>query len=309
MIKTVTVTNYRGDSYVLELASPEKSGFLITNIDGLGPPKATINSTDFATMDGAMYNSARATTRNIVMSITFRDNPAVPLLKDIETVRQLTYKYFPIKKPVTLTFETTNRKCQIVGYVESNEPVIFSEQETTQISILCPDPYFYSLDTAVTVFSGIQPMFEFPFSNESLTEPLLEFGEIQNKTEETVNYEGDAEVGIVITIHALGAATNITIYNVDTHEQLRIDTTKLAAIPGLSNGIVAGDDIIISTIKGAKYVMFLRNGEYTNVLNALDRDSDWFTLAKGDNIFAYTADTGATNLQFQIANQIAYEGI
>ena len=56
-------------------------------------------------------------------------------------------------------------------------------------------------------------------------------------------------------------------------------------------------------------MQLLRNGIYTNILNALDQQSDWFSLSKGDNAFAYTADTGASNLQFQIANQIAYEGV
>jgi len=309
MIKEVIVTNYIGESIVLNLANPWTNGLAITKIDGLGPPKADINSTNFATMDGAQFNSARATTRNVVIYLTFRDDPSKPIIKNVETVRQLTYKYFPIKKPVTLMFTTDNRICTTVGYVESNEPDIFAKEETSQISILCPDPYLYSVEVQNTVFSSIESMFEFPFSNESLTEPLLEFGVIQNKTEQTVYYDGDVEVGIVILIHALGTATNISIYNVDTREQLKIDTTKLAAIPGLSGGIVAGDDIIISTIKGSKSMQLLRNGIYTNILNALDQQSDWFSLSKGDNVFAYTADTGASNLQFQIANQIAYEGV
>jgi hypothetical protein len=45
---------------------------------------------------------------------------------DIETVRQKSYKYFPIKKELILTFETDNRSCYIAGYVESNEPVIIN---------------------------------------------------------------------------------------------------------------------------------------------------------------------------------------
>lgn len=45
------------------------------------------------------------------------------------------------------------------------------------------------------------------------------------------------------------------------------------------------------------------------VLNALDKESDWFQLTKGDNIFAYTADEGAENLQFKIENRIIYEGV
>ena len=44
-------------------------------------------------------------------------------------------------------------------------------------------------------------------------------------------------------------------------------------------------------------------------LNCLDKNADWFQLAKGDNIFAYTAEYGSTNLQFKIENRIVYEGV
>lgn len=301
MIHSVTVTNYRGDSLEMVLAEPEKSGFAITNITGLGPGKATINSTEISTTDGALFNSARLSARNIVISLRY-------LWKDsIEDARQLTYRYFPIKQKVTLLFKTDNREAEIEGYVESNEPNIFSDAEGADISIICPDPFFYSRESQTTVFSGVEPMFEFPFSNESLFEPLLEMGSIENATDKVVIYDGDAETGIMITIHAVGEATNITIYNIGTREQMKIDTTKLQTYTG--SGIKAGDDIIINTIPGEKSIQLLREGVTTNILNCLDRNSDWFKLAKGDNVFAYTAESGGSNLQFSIESSVVYEGI
>ena len=65
MIKSIKVTNPKGESLVLDLFHPEKSGLIVRSISGLGPPKANINSTDLATADGALYSSARASTRNI----------------------------------------------------------------------------------------------------------------------------------------------------------------------------------------------------------------------------------------------------
>jgi hypothetical protein len=41
----------------------------------------------------------------------------------------------------------------------------------------------------------------------------------------------------------------------------------------------------------------------------LTKDTDWFQLAKGDNVFAYVAEEGIQNLQFKIENQTVYEGI
>jgi len=301
MIKSVKVTNHLGDSIKMELGFPEKSGFLIQNIDGLGPSKATINSTELSTSDGALFNSARVGSRNIVLTLKLLPIP------NIESVRQKTYKYFPVKKILKLTIETDNRTSSIYGYVESNDPVIFSNNETTQISIVCPDPYFYSEYINNTIFAGIEPLFEFPFSNESLSENLIEIGSIVINQEKTIVYSGDSDIGVIIYIHAMGEATNITIYNSGTREVMDIDTTKLVALIG--SGIQAGDDIVISTIKGHKSIYLIRDGIYMNILNCLGRDADWFQLAKGDNVFAFTSDTGASNLQFRIENQIVYEGV
>ena len=49
MIRAVTVTNYLGESKRFELAFPEKSGFAVQSISGLGPSKADIRQPDFQT--------------------------------------------------------------------------------------------------------------------------------------------------------------------------------------------------------------------------------------------------------------------
>lgn len=301
MIKAIGVTNYLGDRIRLELSNPELSGFIVQSVTGIGPPKATVNTTEISTNDGSLFNSARVSSRNIVISLRYLANPT------IEDTRQLSYKFFPVKKKVTLVFETDNRLAEIEGYVESNEPNIFSKEEGADISIICPYPFFYEYSSQITVFSGIEPMFEFPFSNESLDENLLVMGEIQNKEEVNIWYNADIETGVIITVHAVGPATNIQIYDILKREIMRIDTDKLAALTG--SGIVAGDDIIINTNPGQKSVTLLRQGDSTNILNCMDRHTPWFKLSKGDNIFAYTADTGATNLQFTIENRMVYEGV
>lgn len=311
MVNAVTVTNYLGESLRLELAHPEKSGIYIKEITGIGPPKADVSVTDIATMDGGFYNSARAEKRNIVMTIGFWDWASFI----IEETRHLTYKYFPVKKPLVLVFETDSRKAMISGYVESNEPNIFSKQEEAQISIVCPYPYFTAVDSNENTieFSSTVSEFEFPFSNESLTEPLIEFSTIVKYSEYNLFYAGDTEVGLMFTIHASGPATNITIYDLKSGYVMKIDTTKLAALRdangNLIGGIRAQDDIIINTVQGNKYIRLLRNGVYTNILNCLDRNTDWFLLSKGDNLFTYVAESGGDNLMFKAQYSTLYEGI
>lgn len=307
MIYSIVVTNYLGDRIKLELGKPDVSGFLIKSITGLGPAKANVNTTEVSTNDGSLFNSARLSQRNIVLDMVFINTVYG---ESIEDLRQKSYKYFPLKKSVELTIETDNRYVKTTGYVESNEPNIFSSQEGTQISIICPDPYFYSAGedgNNVTNFYSIDPMFEFPFSNESLDEPLLVFGEIQIKTESVITYHGDSEIGVMIYIHAIGPATNINIYNTETREVMRINTEKISSLTG--KGIVASDDIVINTAKGEKSITLIREGVSYNILNCLDKNTDWFTLAKGDNIFAFTADSGVTNLQFRVENKVIYEGV
>lgn len=307
MIYSIVVTNYLGDRIKLELGKPDVSGFLIKSITGLGPAKANVNTTEVSTNDGSLFNSARLSQRNIVLDMVFINTVYG---ESIEDLRQKSYKYFPLKKSVELTIETDNRYVKTTGYVESNEPNIFSSQEGTQISIICPDPYFYSAGedgNNVTNFYSIDPIFEFLFSNESLDEPLLVFGEIQIKTEGVITYHGDSEIGVMIYIHAIGPATNINIYNTETREVMRINTEKISSLTG--KGIVASDDIVINTAKGEKSITLIREGVSYNILNCLDKNTDWFTLAKGDNIFAFTADSGVTNLQFRVENKVIYEGV
>lgn len=304
MIKSVTITNHLDESIKLDLFNPEESGFIIKSIEGLGPVTANINFKELATNDGSIDNSARLSSRNIVMSLQFMENPT------IEETRLKSYKYFPIKRNIKFLIETDSRICETIGRVETNVPTIFSNAEGCQISILCPNPYFYSAGengTNQTIFYGTEPLFEFPFSNESLTEDLIEFSSIENRTEGTIYYDGDAEIGITIQIHAVGEAEGLVIYNTKTREIMRINDDKLKSLMG--SGIQAGDEITITTSRGEKGIYMLRSGVTTNILNSLEKPIKWFQLSKGDNTFAYTASSGLTNLQFRIENKVIYEGV
>lgn len=302
MIKTVTVINHLGESLKLELARPEESGFVVKKIEGLGPSKADILTTEVITNDGSVFNFARSEQRDITITLDFS------YFTSIEDARHETYKYFPTRKPLDLIIETDNRRVRTKGYVESNEPDIFSKKEGCQISIICPDPNFYlDGDTEGALLNGVRKNFEFPFENNSLIEPLIEFGAIQYKKEENVYYDGDSDIGVTITIDAIGEAENITIYNTGTRQVMRIDTDKIAAITG--SGIISGDRITICTEKGYKSITLLRGGDEYNILNCLAKNVDWFHLTKGDNVFAFAAERGTVNIQMVITYRVIYEGV
>ena len=300
MIKSVTVTNHLGDSLTIKLGDSAETGFLIKNIDGLGPVKASINTTDIVTGDGSYFNSARVDERNIVFTFILTD------ASTIEEARLLAYKMFPVKRNINLLFETDTRNVKIEGYVESNSPDIFSKQETVQVSVICPDPFFRSTEDSSVTFDGIESLFEFPFSNEGEEDEIV-LGEIEQTKLRSILYKGDEDTGIVFSLHALGEVSQIAIYNVETRQAIKIDTDLLMRLTGQK--ISAGDDIIINTNKGSKSVTLIRAGEHYNIFNCINRDADWLTLSQGINTFAYTAKSGTENLLMEMDYYLRYGGI
>lgn len=302
MIKQLIVTNHNRESLTLDLFHPEWSGLIIDNIDGMGPPQADINSNEVATIDGGIFTSARAQQRNIVITLSMMFDVL------IEDSRLKTYKYFPIKKPVTIELITDRRHGVCTGYVESNTPTVFTNHESTQISIICPDPYFYELEQSIEVFTGVKSLFEFPFRNDSLTENLLIFGDIREDNRGTLDYKGDVDTGILITCHVMtGSVENLTIWNTDTLERMRIDTQKITQLFGVT--FSQGDDIIINTKTGEKQVQLLHEGRYYNIISCVAKDANWFQLTAGPNTFTFVADSGESGMMMTITYRNAYGGM
>lgn len=299
MIKKLTVINDRNDKLVIDLGRPDNSGLLIYDIEGIGPGKANITTSDYASNDGGIFRAAKMGPRNIVISLRYMFSPTV------EQARHRTYKYFPIKKEITLVFETEQRSLAIKGYVEANEPDIFQKESGAQISIICPDPFFYmagSKGMQITEFESVDSKFEFPIAIEDLV-----FGDIIAATERALWYDGDADTGLIFDIYINGLVGDITIVNSYTGQRMEIDSGRIADITG--KPLDLGDRIELSTIKGSKYVTLIRDGNEINILNCLGKRTDWFEITKGDNVFAFIADDGMMNLKFRLTNPILYMGV
>lgn len=301
MIYAINVINFKGEELRMELTNPEESGMVVCEVDGIGSGEAEVNMNETATIDGAAYNSARLSSRNITMKLKFLPQPTV------EEIRHKCYKFFPSKKKVTLQFYIDEGVRQIEGYVESNEPVIFTNQEYTQISIVCPDPYFYDSNYTDMVLSGYEPLFEFPFSNESVTENKIIFDDLKFDKRITFAYHGEADTGILIKIHANSEAANIVMVNNDTQERMTINTNKLPS--GLGTKLLPTDDVEISTYVGNRSATLIRDGRRYNIINALGRHSDWFTITSGVNTFTYDADATNTALNVSFNYKNKYQGV
>lgn len=305
MFKSVTVTNYRGDSLELPLRWPNDAGLLISKIDGITPGNVTVNSQDYAILDGGVYNSSRMETRTITINFYYGFTP------QIESARHRAYQYFPVKEQVRLDFLTDERNLSIWGWVEENDTQIFSEQEEGQVTIVCPDPYFYEHDTVSYILGGSAAEFEFPFSNESLTEPLICFSDYGPGNVYEVDYHGDIEVGAIIRIHFKDTASigDLKIYDIIDNQELVLNFEDIQAKTGIT--IEQYGDIVINSVKGQKDIYYERFGTRKSIIKAFDiLNFPWMYLSPGDNLFLFELDQlSLDSVTISVEHRGAYGGV
>lgn len=276
MLQEVIVTNELDETLTLKMYQPAESGFYIKSIKGLGPSKANVNIIDIVSYDGGLYNSARCDKRNIVFELGAWDTVA-----DVERLRQTSYRYFPIKGKIRMQFNTDNRKVNIIGYVESNEPNIWSENVTMSISVICPDPYFKDIyENSIT------------YTND---------GELH-----TINYEGDSDAGVTIQLNCGSDVTGLSIQNTNGQAFTVVDNYLAKKAP---NKILANDIIILDTIPNEKGIKLTRGETTYNILNAMNRSSVWFKINRFKRSFKVLAATGQNDIIVTISSPILYEGI
>lgn len=280
---SLKVENDRGNT--LELTG--NPNYTVFKIEGLNPPQATINSSVNTTTDGSSINSVRVESRNIVIYMTIDGN--------VEANRINLYKYFPVKKTVTLYFKNDSRNVYIKGVVELIECDQFSNKQVAQISLICPRPYFKAVADLTSIFSDISPLFSFPFSVASAG---VEISAITANVRKSIINSGDVETGAIIKLFAIGSVENPILYDVLKRTHLKLNFTMLPS-----------DTIVINTNVGEKSIQLIRDGVTYNALGYMLPDSTWFTLESGDNIFTYDADSGISNLQITFTTSVLYSGV
>lgn len=288
MIKKVTVFKKpdKSDAFTMVLTDPtnvtDKTGFAIDKIDGLGPVKADINTTEMV-VDGDLFNSARVGKRNIVLELIFYSESG----SGIESTRQYSYQLFPIKKQVYIEIEEDNRTVWTYGRVEENEPLIFSNNSGSQVSIICPDPKWYDSDGDVTT-------------------PIIP------NTNTTIEYDGEVETGGYLTI-AIGSsveapvhdgvpAFTITCANPDGDAQLIDVFTPIG-------GFVEGDIITLTSILGDKGCVWTDTADADhNALNLISQNPDWIQVKPGLNTIRINDPNNAIS-EASFVNPVCYEGV
>lgn len=280
---SLKVENDRGNSLMLT----NNPNYTVFKIEGLNPPKATINSSVNTTTDGSSINSLRLENRNIVIYTTIEG--------DVEANRINLYKYFPVKKQVKLYFDNGARNIYISGTVELIECDLFTNKQVAQISIICPKPHFKDVNDLVTLFSDVSKLFEFPFS---IDKTGVEFSAITVNQRRSIVNTGDSETGVVIKLFSTGTVVNPVIYDVLKRTQIKINFTMLAS-----------DTLVINTNVGEKSIELIRDGVSYNALGYMAQNSTWFIIESGDNVFTYDADSGNSNLQLTFTTSVLYNGV
>ena len=125
----IEVHNNLGIKYNLS----DSKAFDILKVTGLNPSTATINSSQSATGQGAIYSNSKLNQRNIVFTLNLR--------KPIEENRWKMYEIFQSGEKLRLYFSLGWRIVYIDGYVESIEFTQFDKTQRPVISIICPSPF------------------------------------------------------------------------------------------------------------------------------------------------------------------------
>lgn len=264
-----------------------ENNWQITSITGLNPPAAIISTSAIPNFDGERFNSSRLDKRNIVISFVINGN----VEKNLMTLNSI---IFP-KRYIKVYYKNSLKNLYIDGYVESFEYDKFSAKCACQLSIICTDPYWKDAEVSSILLSQLISLFEFPFSIPKEGIALSEI--IDTQSYSVMNY-GSIETGVQFIIEARANVVEPTIMNLSTQESMTIRTH-----------LNTGDRLLISTVKGSKYVKMDCNCVESNLINDLINDSKWIKLVPGENRFTYSAAYGPENIDLIIKHRNLYGGV
>lgn len=281
---TLKIENTNGDVFELTQNSPN---YNVIGVQGLTPPQTAVNTATAGIIDGTFFNSARVNQRNIVITLVING--------DIEANRQRLYTIFPRKTPCTVYFKNANRDVKIIGYVETVDGDLFVQREQIQISIICPRPYFETLNALYTELSKILALFEFPFS---IITPIP-FSEVLQYPITTITNTGDADCGTTIEVDFYGSASGLKIANTATQTFFELDYS-----------FEENDHVVINTNSGQMGVTLYRGGVQSNLLNYVAQNSSWLKIAPGENTFTFTLESGdVENVKIHFTTALLYGGV
>ena len=147
----LTYINADGRSITLKQSRP----YFLTKIDGTGNIRQTVNTFKAPDQDGAFYISSTLDMRNIILEGRVLANTP----DEAYALRQLFLQIFSPKLNGTLIY----RNRQIACVVEEAGFTVSTRQRIPNffVSLLCPSPFFETLDEVREELASWIPLFEF----------------------------------------------------------------------------------------------------------------------------------------------------
>lgn len=276
MLTKVEVYDRRNNMLSLPLDGVGTS-FKVRDIDGLGPPKATLSTLKRADIDGEAFQAIQGGARNIVLTLGLEPNFAT---ESPASLRQVLYGYFMSKATVRMRFYSTNLPTvEITGYVETCDPSIFSPETQMKISIMCLDPYFRAVDE--TVVNG-------------LTTNIAE-------VTQAIAYEGTVETGFKFVLTADRALTSLVMMNFAPEQEV-FSLNYSIVMPAVEWFTEFNSE------PGDKYIQIRRTYEIWNQLHVFEPSSTWLLLKPGENLFRASV-LGTPDLPWEITYRAKFGGL
>lgn len=273
MITKIEVTNVAGTVLTL-LLDDYTNGYVLEDVVGIDPVKATIVTSKFAKKAGSQFQNSQRENRNLVVKIGLEPDYA---LNSVRSLRWALYDFFTPDSVVSLRFyDDTDLVVDISGHVEDCDAPPFTKDPRMDVSIICTDPDFVVLD---------------PVVEEGFT--------VSDTTEFFINYPGTAKTGFEFVLHVDRTLTDFTIYQTEPG-----GVTKQL---DFSASLIAGDELTISSVEGNKFISLLRSGTTSSVLYGMPSTSSWLELKRGFNNFRVYA-LGAA-IPFTITYTPRYGGL
>lgn len=268
--------------------------FVVSSILGLNPPKAQINTTPAYGLDGSKFNSAFLGNRNIVITLMLRG--------DQEASRQELLQYFRSKGFCRFYFENNSHNVYADGYVESIEYNIFQRVGQVQVSIICPDPFFYDLTQRVIPMTNVTSQFYFQFAIDQ-DDPVA-ISEYTNTNITTIENAGQEDSGIILVAKFLSSADSFRFH--------KIVTGELGESVYIDHSFSAGDILTYSTVPENIEFSVLGNGTWENLFGSAYLGSvDLIKLNPGPNYFEYAVNNvpSSSAVEVTLVYRQAYQGV
>ena len=267
------------------------SPFVLADADGVYDVKNSVYLSENSMIDGAVYQGSVAKYRNIVLTLT--DNKAYQ--SDRDRLNQL----FKDKEPGTLYFREGDNPTRKIEYiVESMTSTGKQGKRDHQISLICPDPFFYDVDDQEEKMASWVSAFEF---EKEFDAAGFEFGYQTDERLKTITNEyAEDNTGMTIIMTCSGAVVNPSVTRVESNEAIYVGSSAKPF------EMQAGDVLTITTATGNKHVTLTRGGATSEVNQYLTEDSVFIQLMRGDNTIGYDADSGAANLSVEVQYRLKY---